>query len=402
MSRRWSWLLMAAAAGLLLWLGRGPRAGLSGVEPTFGQQPYVLAQVERVLQAEAQGQAYQVLEARVLEGPWANWPVRIEYGKYQPASAGLPLRPGDRIWVTLSQGPNGQVQAYFVDVARGPQLALLAGLFVLVIVLTSGWKGVRSLLAMAYSLAVIVYYIIPRILAGQDPVWVSISGSVLLLGVTLYFTYGWGWKTHAAVLSMVLGLALTGLLAWAGVDFTRLRGYGAEEALFLAQQAPVALNLRGLLLGGMIIGALGVLDDLVATQAAAVFELYAAAPHLPLRELMRRAMHIGQDHVAATVNTLVLAYAGTALPMLLLFSLGATPWLDLFNYEFVAEEVVRTLVGAIGLILTVPITTVVAALLARQRDQARHPWLRWLGPWEAGGHAHGHGHAQEEVPHAPA
>ncbi len=393
MRGRWSWLVIVGVAlGLLLALRRTP--ALPAGPATAGQE-YTLAQVERIVEQgtvvhNGHEQPYQVVEVRVLEGEWAGLPIQVEYGKYQPGQADLPLRVGDRVWITITRTPDGFLRAYFVDLVRTPRIAVLAALFVGVIVLTSGWKGVRSLLAMLYSLAVIVYYIIPQILSGADPVWVSVTGSIVLLGVTLYFTYGWTLKTHAAVLSMVLGLALTGALAWFGVTFTRLRGYGAEEVLFLAQTAPVALNLRGLLLGGMIIGALGVLDDLVATQAAAVFELHAANPDLPLRELMRRAMHIGQDHVAATVNTLVLAYAGTALPMLLLFSLGSAPWSELLNYEFVAEEVVRTLVGALGLILTVPLTTVIAALLAVHRPAASSRWARWLGPVGPGGHVHHH------------
>ncbi len=394
MRQRWSWWIIIGVAIGLLWALRRP-APLAASVSGPGQE-YTLARVERIVEQgtvahNGREQPYQVVEVRVLEGEWAGVPLQIEYGKYQPGQADLPLRPGERVWITITRTPDGFVRAYFVDIVRTPRIAVLAGLFVLAIVLTSGWKGVRSLLAMLYSLAVIVYYIIPQILSGADPVWVSVTGSVVLLGVTLYFTYGWTLKTHAAVLSMIAGLTLTGLLAWAGVTFTRLRGYGAEEVLFLAQTAPVALNLRGLLLGGMIIGALGVLDDLVATQAAAVFELHAANPDLSLRELIRRAMHIGQDHVAATVNTLVLAYAGTALPMLLLFSLGSAPWSELLNYEFVAEEVVRTLVGALGLILTVPLTTVIAGLLATHRPRPHSAWARWLGPVGPGGHHHTHG-----------
>jgi uncharacterized membrane protein len=203
-----------------------------------------------------------------------------------------------------------------------------------------------------------------------------------LLGVTLYLTYGWNLKTHAAVVSMIFVLLITGTLAVLFVLFARLTGSGDENSLFLLQMLNTQINLRGLLLGGMIIGALGVLDDLVTTQASAVFELHHANESLGFRALFRSAMRIGQDHVAATVNTLVLAYAGAALPMLLMFSLGGG------NYEFIAEEIVRTLVGSLGLVSAVPLTTAIAILFAIRADSLGN-WRQLLGP-EGSGDAHIH------------
>jgi uncharacterized membrane protein len=261
-------------------------------------------------------------------------------------------------------------------------------IFVVVILAISRWKGLRSLLSMAFSFVVIIGYIIPHILAGEDPLRVSIIGSVIILGVTLYLTYGWNLKTHAAVLSMFLVLLITGTLATLSVSFTRLTGSGDENALFLLQMLNAQLNLRGLLLGGMIIGALGVLDDLVSTQASAVFELHHANESLGFRGLFRAVMRIGQDHVAATVNTLVLAYAGAALPMLLMFSLGRGNYGLLVNFEFIAEEIVRAMVGSLGLITAVPITTAIAILFALRADSLAR-WQQILGP-ETSSEAHSH------------
>lgn len=264
----------------------------------------------------------------------------------------------------------------------------LAGIFGVAILVISGWKGLRALLSMAFSLAVIIGYIIPHILAGEDPLTVSIIGSAILLGVTLYLTYGWTLKTHAAVLSMIAVLLLTGGLSFLFVVVTRLNGTGDENTMFLMQSLQTPLNMRGLLLGGMIIGALGVLDDLVTTQAAAVFELHHANPNFGFVGLYRSAMRIGQDHVAATVNTLVLAYAGASLPMLLMFSLGRGSYAYLVNFSVVAEEIVRTLVGSLGLIAAVPLTTAVAIGFAFYAD--RLGGLRqFLGPEGAeDGHHH--------------
>ncbi len=354
-------------------VGSPPGTGTVQAEVTL-----ILEEGEIVLGETAQ--TYQRLRVKLLEGEFAGIPIEIDYGRRQILPQGAPLlQLGDVILVSLSIGPDGTLNAYFADYVRTPILGRLALAFALAIVITGRWKGVRSLLAMAFSLTVIISYILPHILNGEDPVRVSIIGSAILLTVTLYLTYGWTLKTHASALGMIVVLVLTGGLAWLSIQATRLQGTGSEEALFLMQMTATPINLRGLMLGGMIIGALGVLDDLVTTQSSAVFELHATDPSLGFQALVRRAMRIGQDHAAATVNTLVLAYAGASLPALLLFSLHRGNYLNLLNFEFVAEEVVRTLVGSLGLIAAVPITTAIAAALALYHHRLGR-WRTWLGP----------------------
>ena len=333
-------------------------------------------------------QRYQIARVEILEGDYAGILMEIDYGKRQVLSRNTYLKPGDKILVTMGSNADNVLTAYFVDFVRVTPLLWLLAAFVVAILLISRWKGLRSLLSMGFSLFVIIRYIIPHILAGEDPVRVSIIGSAILLGVTLYLTYGWNLKTHSAVLGMMLVLVITGTLAYIFVVFTRLTGAGDENALFLIQMLDSRINLRGLLLGGMIIGALGVLDDLVTTQASAVFELHGANPSLGFRGLYNAAMRIGQDHVAATVNTLVLAYAGASLPMLLMFSLGGGDLGYLVNFSFVAEEIVRKLVGSLGLVAAVPLTTVLAAGLALNRNRLGK-WKQVLGP-EGSGEVHHH------------
>lgn len=335
-------------------------------------------------------QRYQVARVEVLEGAYQGIVMEMDYGKRQVLSNAVYLEPGDTILVTIGSRPDGLLTVYFVDFVRAAPLLWLTALFALAILLISRWKGFRSLLSMAFSLMVIVGFIIPRILSGEEPLRVSIVGSIILLSVTLYLTYGWNLKTHAAVVSMALVLLITGTLAALFVAFTKLSGSGDENALFLLQMLNTQINLRGLLLGGMIIGALGVLDDLVTTQASAVFELHRANPSLGFRGLFNSAMRIGQDHVAATVNTLVLAYAGASLPMLLMFTLGRGDYGYLVNFEFVAEEIVRTLVGSLGLVSAVPLTTAVAILFAIRVDSAG-TWGQALGA-EGSGERRGHIH----------
>lgn len=333
-------------------------------------------------------QRYQVARVELLEGDYRGIVMEMDYGKRQILSNNLYLEPEDEILVTIGARPDGVLTVYFADFVRVNSILWLTAVFAVTILVISRWKGLRSLASMALSLLIIIGFIIPRILAGGDPLWVSIGGSVVLLGVTLYLTYGWNLKTHAAVLSMVIVLLLTGTLAALFVAVAKLTGAGDENALFLLQMLNTKINLRGLLLGGMIIGALGVLDDLVTTQASAVFELHHANPSVGFAPLFQSAMRIGQDHVAATVNTLVLAYAGASLPMLLMFSMGRGNYGTLVNFQFVAEEIVRTLVGSLGLIAAVPLTTGIAILFALRADSLGK-WRSVLGP-EGSGASHSH------------
>lgn len=361
------------------------------VNSSLGAQTY-RARVQEILEAgpiDLGGtvQTYQRARVQILEGEYHGLPMEIDYGLYRILPPGQILRPGDEVFVLIARRPDGVVEAFFVDFVRERALLLLLAIFVTAILLMSRWKGFRSLLSLAFSLLVIIYYIIPHILAGEDPLRVSLVGSGILLGVSLYLTYGWTWKTHASVLSMVLVLVITGGLAFVFVQVARLTGSGSEESLFLNQMSSININLRGLLLGGILIGALGVLDDLVTTQAAAVFELHHTDPRLGFRALFEKAMRIGQDHVAATVNTLVLAYAGSSLPLLLLFTLGSGNYGYFVNVEFVSEEIIRTLVGSLGLVAAVPLTTSIAALAVLYRGRIPEDWRVLLGP-EGEGHLH--------------
>ena len=389
--RKQSWLFPFVLLVAVLLYFQFSRVQLPGDGfTTFGSDP-VRAEVLQIIeegQVDLGGhtQKYQIARVNILEGEYAGIPMEIDYGKRQLRSDDYDLTVGSRVMVSISKTPDNVINAYFVDFVRTTPLFWLTIIFAVAIIVISRWKGVRALMSMAFSLYLIIDQIIPHILNGDDPLWVSIIGSIILLGVTLYLTYGWNLKTHSSVISMVLVLLLTGALSGLFVIFTKLNGTGDENVMFLMQMMEKPLNLRGLLLGGMIIGALGVLDDLVTTQSAAVFELHHANPNFGFRALYNSAMRIGQDHVAATVNTLVLAYAGASLPMLLMFSLGHGNYGYIINFSFIAEEVVRTLVGSLGLIAAVPLTTAIAILFA-QRAESLGRWEQFLGP-EGDGHSH--------------
>lgn len=314
-------------------------------------------------------QPFQRLELEIVSGPLRGERAQVEYGVLDVSSEERLFRQGDHVLVTVTPRPEGGYVWMITDIVRTGALAALGIVFVAFAILVSGWKGVRALVSLAISFVILLGFVLPQILAGRDPVLVSVVGSLVLLAITLYLTQGWRLKTHAALMGVCITLILTGVLAALAVHLTRLSGFGSEEAMFL-QTAGVAVNLRGILLAGMIVGALGVLDDVIVGQASAVMELADANPALDWRELYRRAMNIGQDHIAATINTLVLAYVGAAMPVLLLFQIYPEPWLQTLNREMIAEEIVRTLVGSLGLIAAVPITTLIASVWRARRAVA--------------------------------
>jgi uncharacterized membrane protein len=385
-------LVLAAAVLFLAWPYFAnvelPESGISSFGTGTARARVVQIIDEGSIDLGGHVQSYQVARVELLEGEYKGIVMEIDYGKRQLRTDDYRLDVGDQVLVSITKTPDNVVNAYFVDFVRTTPLLVLAGLFSAAILVISRWKGFRALLSMAFSLVVIIAYIIPHILAGEDPLVVSIIGSAILLGVTVYLTYGWNLKSHSAVLGMIGVLLLTGALSAIFVAFARLNGSGDENSMFLIQSLQSSINLRGLLLGGYMIGALGVLDDLVTTQASAVLELHHANPASSSGQLFRSAMRIGQDHVAATVNTLVLAYAGASLPMLLMFSLARGDYAYLVNFAFVAEEIVRTLVGSLGLIAAVPLTTLIAVGFARYGDRLG-PVRQFLGPeGSEAGHVH--------------
>ena len=291
-----------------------------------------------------------------------------------------PYRVGDRVELYVSPGPDGRPVYVVTDWVRRPALAYLVALFALASFAVAGFKGLRAIASTAASLAIVVSFIVPQILAGTNPVLVSLVGVGGILILAIYFVHGVNWSTSAALVGTVLAVIVTMLLALVFTDLARLTGLGTEDAIFLLSAAP-QVALKGLLLAGLLIGALGALTDITIVQASVVRELAHTDPSLSLGELYGRAMNVGRDHVGSLVNTLVLAYTGASLSLLLLLNVGEFGFERALNLELVAGEVVHTLVGSIGLVLAVPITTMLAALLFRGD---RIP----IAPGELHGHHH--------------
>lgn len=274
------------------------------------------------------------------------------------------LSVGDEIRVLRAEAPDTAAVTYsFADFERRGPLIWLAIAFAVLVILFARLRGALSLLGLGISLAIILGFIVPAILSGEAPFAVAIAGSLAVMLVTIPLAHGIGAKSMAAMLGTTLSLLLTAGLALAATELTHLTGLSSEEAILL-DVSGADISLQGLLIAGMVIGALGVLDDVTVSQASTVFALRTVDAAQGFGELFGRALSVGRDHVTATVNTLVLAYAGSALPVLLVFGASDASLGAVSNIELVAREIVATLVGSIGLIAAVPITTALAAWLS--------------------------------------
>ena len=343
--------------------------------PQIGQDAE-RARVLEVLGTDQTGAT--VLRVEILDGIDAG--VEVE-ATVQDLSTALPgsaradaYEVGDEVVVTAFTGAAGGF-AVVSEPWRVPLLGLLAALFAAAVVLVGGIRGIRSLVALALTLAVVVKIVVPLLIAGWDPVLLAVGVATAVTFATLGITEGLNRVTLAACLGTLIALALTATLAAtfnAAASFTALQGN--EEVSFLVQLIGDRANLQGILLAATVFGALGVLDDVTITQAATVGEMHASDLTRPRREVVSSAMRVGRSHIAATVNTLVLAYLGAGLPLFLLFALSGEGPLIVLNGELLAVEVIRALVGSIGIVAAVPLTTFVAGLLmvpARPRSPAQ-------------------------------
>lgn len=353
---------------IVLWPGPdpGPKAhALSSFEGVYA------ARIDRMREVACTG-AREDSTVRCLivgfeleEGPDKGTIVSVELPTNTPRLGSPIVGAG----VLLGHQPDVEGFEYLVlERDRRSPLLLLAGLFVAAVVALGRWKGVSALLGLAATFLIVFVFVVPAILDGKDPLLVSITGSVAIAFCALYLSHGINDQTTVALLGTLGGLLIAALLATAFMGLATLTGLASEEALVLSAVGS-DVDLRGLILGGMLIGALGAIDDVTVTQTAAVSELRAADPQILRPRLFRSGMRIGRDHVASTVNTLALAYVGASMPLLILFVLSDQSAGSIANGEIVATEIVRTLVGSIGLVAAVPITTWLAAAVMVRTDR---------------------------------
>ena len=290
------------------------------------------------------------------------------------------LEPGDSIYVNRIETIEGTEYFFLKDADRRMPLIALAALFVAALLFFSGMQGFRALMSLALTITLIFAVLVPLLLSGASPVLVSILIAGPILASALFLTHGINARSLIAFFGTFAAVIVTGLLAFVWVDISRLTGLSDDAAIYLNFSTKGSLDFGGLLLGSIIIGILGVLDDVAITQASVVRELKRANPNLPMIELYRRGIRVGRDHVGSLVNTLALAYIGVALPLVLLLTSAGSDLTLSLNQEVVAAELIRIFLGSIGLILAVPFTTLTAAW-----------WYEWhTDSADAAVHPHSH------------
>ncbi|WP_093722671.1 YibE/F family protein [Streptomyces sp. DI166] len=372
---------VAVVVGLVvLWPGGAPGHERTGVGFDRQTQQATVTQVEKVScssvnasgvpptgdTSTAEGSSAQ----QQADGTCEKATIRVDTGKdkgrtfteiVQPDQS-RKLSEGQEVIVAYEPSAPKDLQYAVTDVNRRVPMIVLAGIFALAVVLVGRMRGVMALIALAVSFLVLTLFILPAILQGSNPLLVAVVGSSAIMLIALYMCHGLSARTSVAVLGTLMSLLLIGILGSVFIDWAALTGNTDDNTGLIHGLYP-EIDMSGLLLAGIIIGSLGVLDDVTVTQTSAVWELHEANPAMGRRGLYRAAIRIGRDHIASVVNTLVLAYAGAALPLLLLFTIAESSVGTVATSELVAEEIVRTLVGSIGLVASVPLTTVLAALV---------------------------------------
>lgn len=324
------------------------------------------AEVKQILESGTKSSDGQEYRFQKLQLEISN---KDEKGKFVEVTTDYQLQTqariyevGDQVMLNKNRDYSTGADFYVIsDVIRLPVLYALFALFVLVVLLTAGVWGLRSLIAMFISFVIIFTLLLPQIMAGHDPVLVSIASAFLLLPTIFFISHGFNAKTFLALGATFAGLLFSIFMAQLFVHLAALTGYASEEAGFLQVEKNGTINIQALLLAGIVIGTFGILDDVAVSQVSVVEQIFALRPGASLGQLYQKAMKVGQDHISSMINTLVLVYAGGSLALLLLFLDSSKSIAEILNQEIVAEEIVKTLIGSITLVLIAPISTFVAA-----------------------------------------
>ena len=309
------------------------------------------------------------VDVTITDGPTNGQNLRLTV-PIEPSTPRFTVK--DKVVLSYNGGnPRDPSSFQIVDFQRGLPLVVLAALFAIAVIVLGRWQGLAALVALGLSFLVIALFVLPAILAGENPLLVAIAGAGLIMFIALYLTHGLSARTSVAVLGTMVSLALIGGLSAAFSAAASLTGLDDSTSNLIGSLGH-GIDARGLLLAGVVIGALGVLDDVTVTQTSAVWELRRANPTLGWRELYGAGLRIGRDHVGSAVNTLVMAYAGAALPVLLYSSISGVGLSAILGSEELAQEIIRTLVGSVGIVAAVPVTTILAALIASQEPATAH------------------------------
>lgn len=375
MTRRFPLILLAVA----IFAHAGPALGQMP-DPT---QEFMTAKITGIAQDMGVGESGNVrgqmetFDLEITSGPEKGTHITLE-NSVVPGHDDTVFRAGETVVVLKQVKIDGSAEYILAQKYRLPALAWLLVFFVALGVLFGGRTGITSIAGLGVSICILLFFVIPRIVAGSDPLQVTMIGCAAIAVASLYLAHGFNKRTSIALLSTLLTLGIAALMAVIFVHMAKLFGMGSEESMFLQTGLLQNVNLQGLLLSGIIIGCLGVLDDVTTAQTAAIDEISKANPRLGMRELMKAGQSVGNEHIASLINTLALAYVGASLPLLLLLRNDQTPLWVTLNGEFLAEEIIRTLVGSATLLVAVPVSTWFAAYFLQGGRGGAGQW----------GHAH--------------
>jgi uncharacterized membrane protein len=357
---------------------------LFNLHPVFAQQltsstppkpEFMKAQVVQILGVKKNPYSdyhstIQTLDVTVLDGASAGQTIQVDYDSQNIND--LALNVGDMVILEKAANSSGQTTYSIEDKYRLDSISFIAAAFIIVVVLIAGWKGLTSFIGLGLSLLVIFSYIVPQILAGADPLTVCLIGSIIILLLTTYIAHGFSKQTTIALCSTLLALLVTFLLSLLVVQISRITGYADENDIAIHFGTQHLINVKGLLLGGIIIGTLGALNDITTTQAAAIFEFAKTDKQLTVKHLFKKGLTVGREHIASLINTLVLAYAGSSLTIFIFLFYNASyyPLWVILNSETLSEEIIRTIVGTTGLLCVVPIVTFLSSYFAERASKS--------------------------------
>lgn len=309
---------------------------------------------------------FQKVKVKVLDGEERDSVHEIEHGGAFRINDQQKVKAGETIVLLKYTPPGSEAQYHIVDKYRLDVLYAALFVFFVLIFIFSRWRGVGSFLGLMLSFVIIIKYMVPQIVEGSDPLRASIISALVIMVTTIYLAHGFSKQTTVALFGTAISLVLTGILSVLLVNLTNLSGLGSDDAYSLRLGPAGNVNFQGLLLAGMIIGVLGVLDDVTTSLSASVFEIAKANPKQKFKDLVSSGLRVGREHVSSLVNTLVLAYAGASLPVLLFIVINPSniPLWTIVNSELITEEIVRMLAGSIGILMAVPITVILAAKFA--------------------------------------
>ncbi len=312
-----------------------------------------------------QQQKYAVYKVRITHGSKKGEEVDVLTGLYEESE---PFVPGDKILILYSKDSTGQEAFYITDYTRINPLVFLVVTFILFTILVAKRWGIAVLLSLIFSLAIVMRFVLPQIAKGTNPILISILGALVILPVIFYLPHGINRKTTIALISAVISVVFVGILATIFMAVAKITGFGSEEALFLQYAKGGIVNIKGLLLAGIVLGSLGILESITLSQASVVFELKKSQEKLDATETFHTSLALGHDHITASINTLAFLYTGATLPMLVLLVENPVTTFEIVNSEFLAEEILRTLVSGIGLILSVPLVTLLCAVYYKKEN----------------------------------